>query len=50
MLWIMSAVTRVLSAIEQDDPHAAAQFLPLVDNELLQLAAQRVAQEKSGQT
>ena len=46
----MSDVTQVLSAIEQGDPHAAEQLLPLVYNELRQLAAQRLAQEKPGQT
>jgi RNA polymerase sigma factor (TIGR02999 family) len=43
-------VTRILCAIEQGDPHAAAQLLPLVYDELRQLAAQRLAQEKPGQT
>src|SRR5437588_7451665 len=46
----MSEVTRILSAIEQGDPHAAAQLLPLVYEELRQLAAQRLAQERPGQT
>src|SRR5438270_2746790 len=46
----MSEVTRVLSAIEAGDPHAAAQLLPLVYDELRQLAAQKLAQEKPGQT
>src|SRR5436853_2272176 len=46
----MSDVTRVLSAIEQGDPSAAEQLLPLVYAELRQLAAQRLAQEKPGQT
>ena len=46
----MSEVTRILSAIEQGDPHAAAQLLPLVYDELRQLAAARLAQEKPGQT
>jgi RNA polymerase sigma factor (TIGR02999 family) len=46
----MSEVTRILSAIEQGDPHAVAQLLPLVYDELRQLAAQRLAQEKPGQT
>jgi len=46
----MSEVTRILSAIEQGDPHAAEQLLPLVYNELRQLAAQKLAQEKPGQT
>jgi RNA polymerase sigma factor (TIGR02999 family) len=46
----MSEVTQILSAIEQGDPHAAEQLLPLVYNELRHLAAQRLAQEKPGQT
>ena len=46
----MSDVTRILSAIERGDPHAAEQLLPLVYDELRQLAAQRLAQEKPGQT
>src|SRR5262245_789343 len=46
----MSEVTRILSAIEQGDPHAAGQLLPLVYEELRELAAQKLAQEKPGQT
>ena len=46
----MSEVTRILSAIEQGDPYAAEQLLPLVYEELRKLAAQRLAQEKPGQT
>src|SRR5581483_7193131 len=46
----MSEVTRILSAIEQGDPHAAEQLLPLVYDELRQLAAQKLAQQKPGQT
>ncbi len=46
----MSEVTRILSAIEQGDPRAAEQLLPLVYAELRQLAAQKLAQEKPGQT
>jgi RNA polymerase sigma factor (TIGR02999 family) len=46
----MSDVTRILSAIEQGDPRAAAQLLPLVYDELRQLAAQKMAQEAPGQT
>ena len=46
----MSDVTRILSAVEQGDPHAAEQLLPLVYGELRQLAAQRLAREKPGQT
>src|SRR5689334_24736875 len=50
MLDRMSDVTRILSAIEQGDPHAAEQLLPLVYEELRQLAAQRLARERPGQT
>ena len=50
MLDLMSEVTRILSAIEQGDPHAAEQLLPLVYEELRQLAAQKLAHEKPGQT
>jgi hypothetical protein len=46
----MTDVTRILSAIEQDDPHAAEQLLPLVYDELRKLAAHKLAQEKPGQT
>src|SRR5881397_3901339 len=46
----MNDVTRILSAIEQGDPHAAEQLLPLVYDELRQLAAQKLAQEQPGQT
>jgi RNA polymerase sigma factor (TIGR02999 family) len=46
----MTDVTRILSAIEQGDPSAAEQLLPLVYEELRTLAAQRLAQEKPGQT
>jgi RNA polymerase sigma factor (TIGR02999 family) len=46
----MNDVTRILSAIEQGDPHAAEQLLPLVYDELRKLAAQKMAQEKPGQT
>ena len=46
----MSDVTRILSAIEQGDPRAAEQLLPLVYDELRKLAAQRLANEKPGQT
>jgi RNA polymerase sigma factor (TIGR02999 family) len=46
----MNEVTQFLSAIEQGDPHAAEQLLPLVYDELRRLAAQRLAQEKPGQT
>ena len=46
----MSEVTRILSAIEQGDPSAAEQLLPLVYDELRKLAAEKMAQEKAGQT
>jgi RNA polymerase sigma factor (TIGR02999 family) len=46
----MNDVTRVLSAIEQGDPQAAGQLLPLVYDELRKLAAQKMAQEVPGQT
>ena len=46
----MSEVTRILSAVEQGDPHAAEQLLPLVYHELRKLAAQKLAQERPGQT
>ena len=46
----MSDVTSILSAIEQGEPHAAEQLLPLVYDELRRLAAERLAHEKPGQT
>lgn len=46
----MSDVTQILSQIEQGDPQAAEQLLPLVYSELRRLAAQRLAQENPGQT
>ena len=46
----MGDVTRILSAIEQGDPQAAEQLLPLVYDELRKLAAQKLAHEKPGQT
>jgi RNA polymerase sigma factor (TIGR02999 family) len=46
----MNEVTHILAGIEAGDPHAAAQLLPLVYDELRKLAAQKLAQEKSGQT
>ena len=46
----MSDVTRILTAIEQGDPHAVGQLLPLVYDELRKLAAARLAHEKPGQT
>ena len=46
----MNEVTQILSGIEAGDPHAAEQLLPLVYDELRKLAAQKLAQEKPGQT
>jgi RNA polymerase sigma factor (TIGR02999 family) len=46
----MTDVTHILSAIEQGDPCAAEQLLPLVYEELRRLAAQKLVQEKPGQT
>jgi RNA polymerase sigma factor (TIGR02999 family) len=46
----MSEVTRLIDAVDKGDRHAAAQLLPLVYEELRKLAAQRLAQEKPGQT
>jgi RNA polymerase sigma factor (TIGR02999 family) len=46
----MNEITRILSAAEQGDPHAAEQLLPLVYDELRKLAAQKLALEKPGQT
>jgi RNA polymerase sigma factor (TIGR02999 family) len=46
----MSEVTRILGAIEQGEPRAAEQLLPLVYDELRRLAAEKLAQEKPGQT
>ena len=46
----MNEVTRILSAIEQGDAHAAEKLLPLVYNELRRLAAQKLAHESPGQT
>src|SRR5262245_9112610 len=50
MLGRMSEVTRTLSAIEEGDPQAAGQLLPLVYDELRGLAARKLAQEKAGQS
>ena len=46
----MTEVTRILSAIDAGDPHAAAQLLPLVYDELRKLAAGHMANEASGHT
>src|SRR5687768_9781792 len=50
MLHVMSDVTQILAAIEAGDPRAASQLLPLVYDELRRLAAQKLVQEKPGQT
>ena len=46
----MSDFTQILNAVEQGDPHASAELLPLVYDELRQLAAQTLARERPGQT
>jgi RNA polymerase sigma factor (TIGR02999 family) len=46
----VSDATQILNAIEQGDPKAAEQLLPLVYDELRKLAAQKLVQEKPGQT
>jgi DNA-directed RNA polymerase specialized sigma24 family protein len=46
----MNDVTRILSALEQGEPHAAEQLLPLVYDELRGLATAKIAREKPGQT
>jgi RNA polymerase sigma factor (TIGR02999 family) len=46
----MTEVTQILHAIAEGDPHAASQLLPLVYEELRQLAAQKLAHETPGQT
>ena len=46
----MTDITRILSAIDQGDPHAAEQLLPLVYDELRKLAVARMSQEKPDQT
>lgn len=46
----MTEITRILDAIDQGDPSAAGELLPLVYEELRKLAAQRLSQEKPGQT
>jgi RNA polymerase sigma factor (TIGR02999 family) len=46
----MNEVTRLLSAAERGDPQTAEQLLPLVYDELRQLAVQRLAQERPGHT
>ena len=46
----MDSVTQILSAIQQGDPHAAEQLLPLIYEELRKLAAHKMARESPGQT
>ena len=46
----MSEVTRILNKLDRQDPKAADQILPLVYEELRQLASYRMANEKPGQT
>src|SRR5262245_19411996 len=46
----MSEISRILSAIQQGDPHAASQLLPLVYDDLRRLAGQKLAHETPGQT
>jgi RNA polymerase sigma factor (sigma-70 family) len=46
----MSDVTKILQSIEQGDPRAAGELLPLVYDELRKLAAHKLAQERPGQT
>ena len=46
----MSELTRILTALERGDTAAAGQLLPLVYDELRRLAAQKLAQERPGQT
>src|SRR5712692_11702562 len=46
----MTEATRILEALQRGEKHASAELLPLVYDELRQLAAQRLAREKPGQT
>ncbi len=46
----MTGVTQILASMERGEPHAAEQLLPLVYDELRNLAAARMAQESPGQT
>ena len=50
ILGLMNEVTRILTAIEEGDPRAAEELLPLVYDELRKLAAHKLTQEKPGQT
>src|SRR5438067_1762846 len=47
---LMADVTQILNAVSKGDPHAAEQLLPLLYDELRRLAAEKMAQEKPGQT
>ena len=46
----MTDVTPILSVIEQGDPKAAERLLPLVHHELCRLAAEKMREERPGQT
>ena len=46
----MTEITRILSAMEEGDLHAAEQLLPLVYDELRKLAAHKLAQERPDHT
>ena len=50
ILWSVSDVTRILEAVQQGDPKAAEELLPLVYGELRKLAARKMAQQPPGQT
>ena len=50
IIGVMSDATKILSQIEHGDPSAAEQLLPLVYQELRNLAAAKLAKEKPGQT
>ena len=46
----MSAITQIFTGLKDDDPRAAEQLLPLAYDELRKLAAQKLSQERPGQT
>jgi len=46
----MAEITQIITAIERGEPRAAEELLPLVYDELRRLAAQKLSQEKPGQT
>jgi RNA polymerase sigma factor (TIGR02999 family) len=46
----MSEVTQILTSIEQGDPKAAGELLPLIYQELRRLAASKMASQAPGQT